>query len=279
MGVVWCDGRFLKKHELKVSPFDRGLCHGLSLFETILGVNGRPRLVTEHLDRLRLGLERLGVLSVELSDEGLRNAMIALLEKNNLAEGTARIRLAVSLGVGPVNRTDSGEAWAWMTASEVGEISQNIRMTLAPWRRDTESVLRGLKVGNYAEHLIAMDLARREGFDEMLFYNTSDELCEAAMANIFLIRGGTVLTPSLDSGCLAGVTRALVMRLAATHGIPCKEKPLGRADVKKADGFFLTSSVKGPVWVSEFQGKSYEEHALFSAIRGKWVEEMTSVDR
>lgn len=279
MGVVWCDGMFLEKEEFKVSPFDRGLCHGLSLFETLLGVNGRPRLVKEHLDRLRFGLERLGILSVELSEDGLRNAMIALLEKNDLTKGTSRIRFAVSLGEGPINRTDSGETWAWMTASEVGDISSKLRMTLAPWRRDPESVLRGLKVGNYAEHLIAMDLARREGCDEMLFYNTSDEICEAAMANIFLIRGGTVFTPSLDSGCLAGVTRALVMRLAATHGIPCKEKSLGHVDVKKTDGFFLTSSVKGPLWVSEFHGKSYEEHALYSTIRRMWVEEMTSVDR
>ena len=279
MGVVWCNGRFLNNHELKVSAFDRGLCQGLSLFETILSVNGRPRLVTEHLDRLRLGLERLGVLSVELADDALRNAMIALLEKNNLTAGTARIRFAVSLGDGSLNRIDCGSAWVWMTASEVGEISQKIKMTLAPWRRDTESVLRGLKVGNYAEHLIAMDLARREGCDEMLFYNTSDEVCEAAMANIFLIRGGCIFTPSLESGCLAGVTRALVMRLAAEHGIPCQEKPLSRADVKKSDGFFLTSSVKGPVWVSEFQGRSYEEHALFGAIRRLWAEEMTSANR
>jgi len=276
MAIVWCDGRFLEKGEFGVSPFDRGLCHGLSLFETLLAVDGQPRLVREHLHRLTSGLERLGVISVELAEEGLRQAMVSLVERNGLEKGMARIRFAVSLGEGRLDTTDSGNAWAWMTVSPVEHTGGSLSLTVAPWRRDTESVLRGLKVGNYAEHLIALDMARREGFDEMLFYNTSDELCEAAMANVFLIRGGKLYTPGLDSGCLAGVTRELVMRLSALHDIRCIEKPLGKNDIKKAEGIFLTSSVRGPVWVSRFQGKSYEEHPLFSAVRRIWLEEMAA---
>jgi len=216
MAIVWCDGRFLEDGEFKVSPFDRGLCHGLSLFETLLAVKGQPRLVREHLGRLTSGLERLGVNSVGLAEEGIRQAMVSLVARNGLEKGMARIRFAVSLGEGPLDRTDSGQAWAWMTAAAVDQTERGLSMTLAPWRRDRENVLRGLKVGNYAEHLIAMDMARREGFDEMLFYNTSDELCEAAMANVFLIHKDKLLTPSLDSGCLAGVTRALVT-VSYTH--------------------------------------------------------------
>lgn len=276
MAIVWCDGRFVEEGEFKVSPFDRGLCHGLSFFETLLAVKGQPRLVREHLDRLTSGLERLGVNSVELAEEGIRQAMVSLLARNGLEKGMARIRFTVSLGEGPLDRTDSGKAWAWMTAAAVGPAPDGISMTLAPWRRDRENVLRGLKVGNYAEHLIALDMARREGFDEMLFYNTADELCEAAMANVFLIHKGKLLTPGLDSGCLAGVTRQLVMRLASQHDIRCIEKPLAKSDVKKAEGIFLTSSVKGPVWVSRFQGKSYDEHPLFSAVRRIWLEEMAT---
>ncbi len=278
MAIVWCDGKFLQESEFRVSPFDRGLCHGLSLFETLLGMDGQPRLLREHLDRLRSGLERLGVSSVELSEDGLRHAMIALLEKNGLTKGMARLRFAVSLGEGPLNLTDSGQTWAWMTVSPVEDLPATVRMTSAPWRRDRENVLRGLKVGNYAEHLIAMDMARREGFGEMLFYNTADELCEAAMANVFLIRSGKLFTPSLDSGCLAGIARGQVMLLAAAHGIPCKERPLRRSDVSKADGMFLTSSVRGPVWVSAYERKAYEQHPLFDAIRGIWVEEMAKSD-
>ncbi len=261
--MVWCDGIFLDEEEFRVSPFDRGLCHGFSLFETILAVDGNPRLLAEHLDRLRQGLERLGVVSVELADEGLKSVMISLLEKNGLSKGMARIRFSVSLGRGPINQTDSGEAWAWMVATSVQEDDTPIRLTSAPWRHNSESVLRGLKVGNYAENLVAMDMARREGFDEMLFYNTSDELCEAAMANVFLIRNSVVFTPVLDSGCLAGVTRRLVIAIAKGLGLECREKPLKDADVRKAECIFLTSSIRGPVRVSVFKGKSYGKNLVF----------------
>ncbi len=275
--MVWCDGQFLEEGDFKVSPFDRSLCHGLSFFETILAVDGKPRLLLEHLDRLRGGLHRLGIVSVELSDTGLESVMVSLLKKNGLMSGNVRVRFSVSLGAGPINRTDGGEAWAWMTAVRAAEAPAGIRITDAPWKLNRDSVLRGLKTGNYVEHVIAMDMARREGFDEMLFYNTSNELCEAAMANVFLIHKGTLLTPSLDSGCLAGVTRRVVMKLAGSMGIPCREMPLGAKDVKKADGLFLTSSIQGPVWVSALEGRSFEISPLFLSIRQAWLEEMSRV--
>lgn len=274
MDVVWCDGDFLPINEFRVSPFDRGLCHGMSVFETLLAIDGEPRLLTAHLDRLRGGLNRLAVSNVEISEDGLRRAMRLLLEKNGLGRGMARIRLAVSFGAGPLNYIDSGAAWAWMTATPVDELPAGISVTTAPWRRDRENVLRGLKVGNYAEHLIAMDMARREGHGEMLFFNNDDELCEAAMANVFLIRSGSLLTPGLDSGCLAGVTRGLLIRLAAAHGIPCREKTLKRSDVSKAEGMFLTSSIRGPVRVSAYGARHFDEHPLFDTVRAIWLKEM-----
>jgi branched-chain amino acid aminotransferase len=274
MGIVWCDGKFIGENEFRVSPHDRGLCHGLGLFETLLAVKGKPRLLGEHLDRLRGGLERLGVISVELDETGLGKAMTSLLERNDLQKGMARVRLAISLGKGALDRTDNGSAWAWMTATPVDGETRSVRMTLAPWRRDKESVLRGIKTGNYAEHLIALDMARLEGFDEMLFYNTDDELCESAMANVFLIRKGVLETPGLDSGCLAGVTRGLLIRLAKQHGITCKERVLRKSDVVKADAMFLTSSIKGPVRVSCLQGRDFPEHPLFDSLRSLWLEEM-----
>lgn len=274
MAIVWCDGKFIDETEFRISPSDRGLCHGLSLFETILAVDGQPRLLSQHLKRLKNGLLRLNIQSVEIEESGLEQVMIGLLKRNQLDSGMAKIRFAISMGVGPMNLTDSGQAWEWMTASQVEPFEESLRLTIAPWRKDNESMLRGLKVGNYAEHLIALDMARHEGFDEMLFFNTSDELCEAAMANVFLIRGNELHTPSLDSGCLPGVTRELIIQLAAAEKIPCRVKPLSKKDLNKADGIFLTSSVKGPVWISSFQGSAYPVHPLFTAIRTLWLEHM-----
>lgn len=274
MAIVWCDGKFVDETEFRVSPSDRGLCHGLSLFETILAVDGQPKLLSEHLRRLKNGLLRLNVHSVEIEEPGLQQVMCGLLRHNKLDAGMAKIRFAISMGAGPMNLTDSGQAWEWMTASRVEPVEESLRLTIAPWRKDNESMLRGLKTGNYAEHLIALDMARHEGFDEMLFFNTSDELCEAAMANVFLIRGKELYTPSLDSGCLPGVTRELVIQMAAEQKIPCQVRTITKKDLSKADGIFLTSSIKGPVWVSAVQSRAYPVHTLFTAIRTLWLRSM-----
>lgn len=274
MAIVWRDGIYLDETEFRVSPTDRGICHGLSLFETILSVDGQPKLVSEHFRRLKGGLLRLNIRRIELDDYALEEVMIELLRRNGLDKGMARIRFTLSMGEGPVNLTDSGQAWKWITVSRFEPEAIGLRLTLAPWRKDNESMLRGIKTGNYAEHLIALDMARHEGFDEMLFFNTSDELCEAAMANVFLIRDNELQTPSLESGCLSGVTRELVIRMAASQKIPCHTKSLNKKDLSKADGIFLTSSIKGPVWVSSFQARAYPVLPVFDKIRSLWLESM-----
>lgn len=274
MAIVWCDGKYLDETEFRVSPTDRGLCHGLSLFETILSVDGQPKLVAEHFRRLKGGLLRLNIRRIELDDYALEEVMIELLRRNGLESGMARIRFTLSMGEGPVNLIDSGHAWKWITVSRVEPEAIGLRLTLAPWRKDNESMLSGIKTGNYAEHLIALDMARHEGFDEMLFFNTSDELCEASMANVFLIRDNELYTPGLDSGCLPGVTRELMIRMAASQKIPCHTKSLSKKDLSKAEGIFLTSSIKGPVWVSSFQARAYPVLPVFDKLRNLWLESM-----
>lgn len=272
--MVWSDGEFLEEENFKISPFDRGLCHGLSLFETLLAVDGMPCLLPEHLERMRQSLAGVGATSIRLDDAHLWEAMVSLLHQNGFEKGHARIRFAVSLGVGALNHLNSGNAWSWMTAAAVSMEERALRVMPAPWKHEKAGLLVGLKTGNYAAQIIAIDKARREGFDELLFYNHDGELCEAAMANVFLIHNDCLFTPSLESGCLPGIARAFVLRLASSHGIKCVEKILLENDVDSADGIFLTSSVKGPVWVSEYVGRVYQPHPLFLSLRKLWHDKM-----
>lgn len=274
MATVWRDGVFIEDEEFRVSPFDRGLCHGLGLFETILAVDGVPKLIDRHLERMRNSFGRLGVESVGLDEAGLETVGRELLSRNDLGDGLARLRFAVSMGEGPLNRTDSGGAWAWMTASRVLPAVRELRVTSAPWKVDQHGFLGGMKTGSYAAHLAGLDLARREGFDEVLFFNTADELCEAAMSNVFVFRKGILWTPGLDSGCLAGVTRALILRLAENSGIKCRVGMIKRSEVAKAEGMFLTSSIVGPVPVTTYQSRNLGLPSEIVKIRGAWLAEM-----
>jgi branched-chain amino acid aminotransferase len=133
-----------------------------------------------------------------------------------------------------------------MSASPLERPGGGLAVDVAPWRRNERGPLVGLKCASYAENLVALDAARRSGFDETLFFNTADKLCEAATANVFLIRGGRLGTPPESSGCLPGVARQVLMALARREGLGCVEEDLSRADLDAADGIFLTSVLRGP---------------------------------
>ena len=120
----------------------------------------------------------------------------------------------------------------------------------------------GIKCASYAENLVALDQARRAGADEALFYNTRGELCEAATANVFLVRDGEVLTPPLSSGCLPGTMRARVMAR-----IPVKEQPLTAADVAAAEELFVTSATRGVVPVVKLDGRVLPAGPVAAGLR------------
>lgn len=236
---------------LAVSPADRGLTHGLGVFETLLALDGQPLALDLHLARMRDGAARLGLDAGRLSEAEILAGMIGLLERAGLSTGRARVRLALSAGAGDLRRLEAGsDALLWMTATACPTPPGSVTLVTAGFPRNERSPLSGIKCASYAENLIALDQARRAGADEVLFYNTRGELCEAATANVFLVRGGDVLTPPLSSGCLPGTTRARVMAR-----ITVNEQPLTAADVAAADELFVTSATRGVVPVVKLDGR------------------------
>lgn len=254
---------------------DRGLILGLSLFETILAVNGEPKFAGDHLKRLAEGYDRLGW---QLSTDGLESAMSELLARNDLGNGRARIRLTTTAGSGAINDLTRGnDAITWLTAVRAEEPPERIAATVSPWKRNEQSPLAGLKCGSYAENLFALDAARKAGFEETIFFNTTGQLCEAATANVFIVRNARVLTPPLKSGCLPGITRAVVIRLAEQHGLICKETPLEAADLENADEIFLTSAIRGPVAISRLDGRTLGRSPVAASVREWWTAEICGV--
>lgn len=268
MSHIWCNGQWLEPSLFRVAPTDRGLLHGLGLFETILAIDGRPVFAGHHLKRFARGCERLG-WRVQTTD--LAQLMIELLKRNGHGTGLGRIRLALTAGSGALdNLSQSGDHLLWMTASAISEAPETMTVCMAPFPRNEHSPLAGLKCASYAENNIALDHARRHGFQEILFFNTAAHLCEAATANVFLAQNGELLTPSLDSGCLPGITRAVVMDIAAKLGIPCREARLVRDDLLNAGEIFLTSSTRGPVAVTRVEDQPFKVGEITATIRRAW---------
>jgi branched-subunit amino acid aminotransferase/4-amino-4-deoxychorismate lyase len=276
MNAFWCNGHWLEGAEFPVLPLDRGMVLGLSVFETLLGLNGRAVFVERHLARLAVACERLGWVPPQTDFGDLAAVMADGLQRVHGATGRARIRLTVTAGSGPFTDLTAGrDRRVWLLVSPAEPAPETMAVTISPWPRNERGALAGLKCASYAENLVALDCARRGGFDETLFFNTADELCEAATANVFLVKNGVLLTPPLTAGCLAGVTREGVLGLARQAGIATDEATLKMADLAAADEVFLTSATRGPVPVSRVNQRQLPASPIGNKLRALWQESVT----
>lgn len=268
MSHLWCNGRWIEADNFRIAATDRGLLHGLGLFETILAVDGRPVFADRHLARLRHGGGRFGW---NIDTDGLEEIMGELLDVNGVMRGRARIRLAVTGGSGVLSDCRSGDDYlGWMMALRAPAPPATIAVNRCPFPRNERSPLAGLKCASYAENLLALDRAARLGFDETLFLNTSGHLCEAAAANLFMVIGDKLFTPALDCGCLPGITRAVIIDLAEQLGISCEEDAYPAETLAAADEIFLTSSLFGVIEVSRFEEWNLEPGGLTVKLRAAW---------
>lgn len=266
--VIWWMGEWIEAADISAALEDRGLLHGLGLFETMLTVDGRAVFVDRHRTRIADAMTRLG-WEVALPD--LRETVEDLLGRNGLESGRARVRLTVTAGPGDLRATAApNDARIWVMAKATGDPPESLRATVSPWVRNERSPLAGLKCTSYAENILAIADAQERGFDECLMMNTKAEICEAAMGNVFLVRSGQILTPPLISGCLPGVTRGVVIGLAREMGLVCKEIPLESGDLDKAEEIFLTSAIRGVVGLSALDEREFQPGPVTSAIRTAW---------
>lgn len=274
MSVVWCNGKWLAADEFSLSAHDRGATLGLALFETMLAIDGLPKFVDAHWERLSQSCSRLG-WECPTVDVDLEQIGIELLRRNGLEKGRGRLRLTMTSGSGSIFQTAAGaDARTWITATRADTPPESVAVMISPWRRNSSSPLMGLKTASYAENILALDHARNLGYDETLFLNSSGVLCEAATSNIFIVSGGKLLTPSLDSGCLPGVARSVIMRLASKTGIGCEEAVLENSVLEGASEMFLTSAIRGPVPVSRIGQKEFPSSPVAEIMRQAWMDEI-----
>ncbi len=236
-GSIWIDGELYDADGATVSPFDHGITVGDGVFETLQVVRGEPFAARRHLARLRRSAAGLR-LTVPLDDRWLRAAMAAVIEANGVERG--RLRLTVTGGVGPLG-SDRGPAGPTVIVATAALPAWEATTTVVtvPWRRNEHSAIVGLKTTSYAENVVALDHAHELGGTEAIFANTAGMLCEGTGSNVFLAIDGRLCTPALSTGCLAGITRELLMEL-----VDVDEVTVPLAALADADEAFLTSSTR-----------------------------------
>ncbi|GAC1477111.1 MAG: aminodeoxychorismate lyase [Acidimicrobiales bacterium] len=218
---AWVMGNMTEAAAAVVSAFDHGLTVGDGVFETVKILRARPFASTRHLERLERSALGLGLPAPDLRT--VRAAMDAVIAANAVVDD-AVLRVTYTAGRGPLGSarwTDAAPTLV-IAAARMRPWARTSAVSCVPWPRNERGALSGLKTTSYGENVVALAAAHRAGADEAIFANTRGELCEGTGTNIFVAVGGRMLTPPLASGCLAGVTRDLVLEtgLAEEDDIP-----------------------------------------------------------
>ncbi|MBD0676570.1 aminotransferase class IV [Streptomyces sp. CBMA156] len=232
----WVNGALVDSADAAVSVLDHGLTTGDGVFETLKTVDGRAFAVTRHLDRLTRSARGLGLADPD--HDLVREACARVLAANPAPLG--RLRVTYTGGNGPLG-SERGTAGPTLVVafSAIGRRPDETAVAVVPWRRNEHSAVAGLKTTSYAENVVALAAAHRAGASEALFANTAGLLCEGTGSNVFVVVDGRLLTPTLASGCLAGITRQLVVDWCGAE-----EADLPLDVLRSAEEVFLTSTTR-----------------------------------
>ncbi len=253
---VYINGRYYPKDEAKISVYDHGLLYGDGVFEGMRAYGGKVFRLRQHLVRLFESASAI-LLEIPMSLEQLESAVQATLEHNRLRD--AYIRLVVTRGAGSLGldpaRTSNPQVIIITDHIELypKELYENgLRIVTASTIRNHPAALNPrIKSLNYLNNIMAKIEGRKAGCMEALMLNVRGEVAECTGDNIFIVRRGELLTPSIDAGILEGITRNAVIELAQAAGIPVRECTLTRHDVYVAEECFLTGSAAEVIPVIE----------------------------
>ncbi|MBD36160.1 MAG: 4-amino-4-deoxychorismate lyase [Actinobacteria bacterium] len=242
-GVSWVNGSLIEPGQRAILPNDHSVIVGDGVFETLQVYEGRPFALARHLKRLKKSSEGLGLLPPD--KKKIKEAIDAVLHADPEA-GLIRITWSSGSGVlGSARGNNPGTLIVATQGRKVWPPSESIH--IVPWPRNERGALTGLKTTSYAENVLALERAHQRECDEALFLNTRGLLCEGTGTNIFLVINAELVTPPLSSGCLAGITRELVLEI--TEVVERNITPEELSDCSEA---FLTSSTRDLSPVSRF---------------------------
>jgi len=244
---IYLDGEFVDKENAKVSVFDHGLLYGDGIFEGLRSYHGKVFRLEKHIDRLWDSAKSIA-LDIPMTKAEMMEATNQTVAVNGLKD--AYIRLIVTRGVGNLglNPYSCVKPSVIIIATQLALYPLELYekgleiVTASTMRMPPAALNPRVKSLNYLNSIMAKIEALRVGCEESLMLNHKGEVAECTGDNIFIIKDGVLMTPPISAGILQGITRDVVLELAAKLGIPAKEVAFTRHDVFVADECFLTGS-------------------------------------
>ncbi len=255
------NGFLYKEDEQVFTINNRGFKYGDALFESIRVVDGKPCYLEDHFMRLKKGMAVLKMHSANISFNDLKGQIIKLIEKNHIRRG-GRVRLTVfRSGDGLYTPENEGKSYVIeanpypdnnYTLNENG-LSIDVYNDL----RRHRNILSQIKTTNNIPHVLAGIYKKENDLDDCIILNDQGRIVEALSSNIFLYKNNNLYTPSLDEGCMDGIMRKQVLRIAKEMNINVFEGMLNGSMLLQADEMFLTNAIKGIQWVVSYRQKRY----------------------
>ena len=257
---VFVDGKFVDEKKAVVSVFDHGLLYGDGVFEGIRAYNGRVFKLSEHVDRLFYSAKAI-LLKIPMSHRAICATVREACKRNKIRDGY--IRLVVTRGAGTLGLDPNR-----CSKPQVIIIADKIQLypetfykkgleivTVPTTRNHTNAVNPAIKSLNYLNNILAKIEAINAGCVEAIMLNSQGFVAECTGDNVFMLKGGQLLTPPLAAGALYGITRGVAIELAKSLGVEVAEPNLTRYDLYNADEVFITGTAAEVVPVVKIDGR------------------------
>ena len=236
------------------SPGQAGLICGWGLFTTVRIARGEAFAYERHWRRLEKD-SALPRLPLTFTGARVRVHLQEVIRANKVQEGCARIYLVWNTVGGWRSEEQMPDVDLVITTADLPHYPWEVRLAVREHGRHAASPLAGVKTISWLDSVWASAEAHREGYDEVVLLNERGEVSECTAANIFGLKGDKVVTPPLSSGCLEGVTRGVLMEIAADAGTSVVEQTLRLEDLYAAEEVFISSTNRNVIGVKEIGGR------------------------
>ncbi len=255
---VYHNNRVLPLEEVRLSPGQAGLINGWGVFSTVRVYDGVPFALERHYDRLARDAARVQ-LPLKTDLPALRDALLAMLQANRVPNACVRIYFIFNT-IGIWKSEESfPDVDLIMYAVDVPARVGPTKLAVQEQGRHAAHPLTGTKVTSWLNNAWMVEQAHRRGFDDALLLNERNEVAECTAANVFCVRGGDVATPPLTSGCLAGVSRQILLEESARSGVSITERTLTLEDFNYADEVFITSTTRHVQPISHIEKRAIKQ--------------------
>jgi len=257
------NGRYITEKNISECFSNRAFLYGDSLFETVRVHNRKILFFEQHLNRLTNGMKVLKYnIPEKFNDKShLENEIINLLNRNKIF-GAARIRITVFRKSGGLYTPQTNDINYIISASNINTKNFELNKTgftisIFNEIKKPINIFSSFKTANSLIYTLAGIYKNKIGVDDCLILNKRNEICESISSNIFIVKNKTLITPPLNSGCIDGIMRKVLLNSAEKLKIKITEQTLKENDLLQAEEIFLTNSISGIRWVVAYKNKRY----------------------